>query len=144
MKVLSFVTCEDVRQEVGGKFTLCGVFDGLVISRPHQSAELAVRVAAHLRLALEPGDPLPAEHRLRASVDGEVIANATGTFTIQDRDKPITLAVPMGIYPIKASTSVLFEFGFFDAKGSSIAEYGFQVPITVLESASAPPAAPAP
>jgi hypothetical protein len=100
VKVLSFLSCEDTRQEIDGKTTLVGIYDGLNVA-PTQPWPITIRFAAHLRFQLEDGDPIPDRIAMTISVDDETAIAGYATITLRSRDRPASFAIPMVFLPIR-------------------------------------------
>jgi hypothetical protein len=63
MKPRMFVICDDVRQEVGAKFSLMGLLDDSIDLTVSGDEPMGMRMALYLELDLEAEDPLPTMFR---------------------------------------------------------------------------------
>ena len=96
MNVVTFLLCEDIRQEVGNKLSLMGVY------RDHVTLQnarwpVAIRLGIFTRINLEANEPTPDGFRVTLDLEGEKVAQLAGTFVVKDREKPIELALVAGV-----------------------------------------------
>jgi hypothetical protein len=112
MKVLSFITCEDVRREADGKTTLVGMYEALnVKSTAFAAGGIAIRVATHMRLLLDPGER-PDHLHIKISYNDVVAAEADATINIVSADKPLNLGSPMITVPVTGPGEMRLEYRF--------------------------------
>lgn len=144
MRILSFLFCEDVRKEVDGKSTIVGVFDGLLIdARSVAEWPAAIRIAAHMRLQLVEGEPVPDENILAIKFNEAEIARGVNRMKVTRLDLPVTLVAPMIFIPIAESGKVVFEYTF-KANGEQLGErQTFSLSVDITGSAAKEKVAPA-
>jgi hypothetical protein len=105
MKILNFVVCDDIRQELGNKNTLIGVYDNLVIHKvPNVNSVVpaALKLAFFIRVKMEKEDSVvPDSFRFESFCNGKVINHAEGRFKIENNPTCNTqLAVLFNIFII--------------------------------------------
>jgi len=136
MKIVSFVSCEDIRMETGNKVSLMGVFEGLLIDGstvlqwPTQ-----VRAAAQLRFQLEETDPAPTEIEFKISVDQREIVKGVGQITITRPDLPVAMAIPGLMIPVDAPGVLHFIFKLRKPGEQEWGPFLFDVPIEIVNRA---------
>jgi hypothetical protein len=115
MKIISFIACEDVRQERDGKTTIVGMYDGLLLA-PDALADgklVALRFASHLRFQLEDGDTEPNRIEITIAYNGDNFGHGDVRFVVSDRAKPIQLAGPMVLHNISQPGALSITYRFF-------------------------------
>jgi len=113
MKLISFISCEDVRRELDNKVSLLGVFEGLIV-QPDAFAKgpAIIRVATHLRFQIEEGDQIPDEASVVITLNGDLLARADSLVVVGDREVPVTYASTMMMLPIARPGTVAFAYRF--------------------------------
>jgi hypothetical protein len=105
MKILNFIVCDDIRQELGNKNTLIGVYDNLVIQKvPNANTVVpaAIKLSFFIRLEMGKDDSVfPDTFRFEALCNSTVINHAEGGFKIENAPTcKIQLAVLFSIFII--------------------------------------------
>jgi hypothetical protein len=113
MKVLSFIPCEDVRTEVGGKSTLVGVVEGIAFHESRlKNGPAILRAAAYLRIELEKNEPTPNEVSVVVAFNGKEVISAGTPFLFSKPDRPASLSVPVTLIPVDGSGDITFTYVF--------------------------------
>jgi hypothetical protein len=78
LKIIDFIVCEDIRNEVGNKVTLIGVYDQQLnmLALPNPSEEKwpkPVRLAFFIRIKVSDGDTIPDTFKLQFFQDGKEV-----------------------------------------------------------------------
>lgn len=92
MKVQTFLFCDDVRQEINGKFILIGVYESGILFP--EKTKFPVRLPSlgfFCRFMLEPGDKQFDEVEFKFSLDGKPILSVKGAIAVKDFSVPISV-----------------------------------------------------
>jgi len=107
MKVLAFIISDDIRQEVGNKFSLMGIFNqSIELSIPGQAPNtggVALRLGIMLRARLEENDPQPDSFSLELLFNQTSLARIVGQLTLEHREAPFNLLLTAPVVPIHGS-----------------------------------------
>jgi hypothetical protein len=142
MKVLSFLACEDVRHEIGGKVSLMGAFEGLTIdARSITSWPLVVRVAGQLRFMLEEGDKIPDEVALSIRFGGSTLIDGVAPIAVTRRDLPIAVIAPGVVASVIGPGEFVFSFLFRYGGVPKFGPFDFSVRVEMSNFESAGKAA---
>jgi hypothetical protein len=81
MKLLDFIVCDDIRQEMGNKPSLMGVYDNIILP-PSPEGDLkwpvALRLGFFIKFLMEPDDVHPEAFRVEFIRDGSVFSKVEG------------------------------------------------------------------
>ncbi len=121
MRVLSFLTCEDVRREIDGKVTLVGVYDGLHLRDSDLRNGATVRIAAQLRVLFDDRDRLPDRVQMTIHLDDDELLAGHTEISGLTTTKPYGLNLPMALLPIDRPGVIVFTF-VFSAGAAPIAD----------------------
>jgi len=95
MKLIDFIVCDDIRQEVGGKVTLVGVYeDRIMINAPSPDAvrwPVQLRLGFFIRLLNDGSLPDVDGFDLRIHCNGKIICRLSGPIAIPPRHGLINL-----------------------------------------------------
>ena len=118
MKLIDFIVCDDVRQEIGNKFTLIGVYDrDIRIQTKDPSAltwPLPTNLALFFRVQLEPSDSGLDTFELSVTHDEKELAKIQGGVASINRDKAITINARMPGFPLPGPGLLKFQLKFSD------------------------------
>lgn len=116
MKITDFIICDDVRQEIGNKFTLVGVYDTDVrIQTPSPESltwPLPVNLAIYSRLQLEPKDEGLDTFEMVITQDEKELARLQGKINIQHRDRAFPISARMPGFPLPGPGLIKFHLRF--------------------------------
>ncbi|OGJ90694.1 MAG: hypothetical protein A2487_18020 [Candidatus Raymondbacteria bacterium RifOxyC12_full_50_8] len=86
MKLLDFIICDDVRQEVGDKFTLVGMYSDVIQMHLKGVKEIKWPVAMHLamftRFLYEKTDEKPDSFRIEFILEGKPLSYVEGNINL--------------------------------------------------------------
>jgi hypothetical protein len=146
MKLIDFIVCDDIRQEIGGKVTLVGVYeDRIMINAPSPDA---VRWPVHLKLGffirlLNDGTaPDMDNFDLQVRCNGKPICRLSGPITIGPQQRLMNLFFVNSAvrFPSEGLLSVAL---MFKKKKETVFEIQpdlhIRVAVTVPEKTAAPP-----
>jgi hypothetical protein len=110
--LLDFIVCDDVRQEVGNKVTVVGVYsDEILIPAPPSWPVILPKLGVFLRI--KPfEDFVPKNFEVRFLHDGKQIGLATGEVAGFDPDKSSTIVVVGSPFPLPGPGQLRFELSF--------------------------------
>lgn len=91
MKVVDFIVCDDIRDEVTGKRMFIGVYDGFGVNAlPNVTFPLRIKLAFYARIKLDAGEKVPSGlTRLEFLSSGSVFHSIEGDFS-----EPLSRAKP--------------------------------------------------
>lgn len=112
MKIDTFVLCEDVRRELGHKFSMMGVLtDTLSFQGPDADVwPKPTNFAAFIRTILDEGDDLPDNFSVTVAIEGEVIATVEGAIPTQEGLRIINIPAVMSGLPLISKGKMDVEF----------------------------------
>lgn len=116
MKLTDLIICDDIRQEVGNKFTLVGVYDSEIriqTSSPETlSWPLPLNIALFCRVELEANDSGLDEFELQITHDGIEIVKLKSAILVGHKDRPIPITTRMPGFPITGAGVLRFDMRF--------------------------------
>lgn len=86
------VSCEDVREEIGNKFSLVGVINGDILTPVFPSV---VKIAFFGSIVSKTGNPVELE--MRILVNGKMVGSAQTKFAFNEGGKTANLVLPQGL-----------------------------------------------
>ncbi len=112
MKVLDFIICDDVRQEIGNKFTLVGIYDSdiKVQTKAPETLKwpLPMSLALYGRLQPEAREPGFDAFEIRILHEGKELAEIKGTVKMTPTDKTIPIHIRMPNFPLPGPGKLTF------------------------------------
>ena len=116
MKLLDFIACDDVRQEIGGKTSLMGVYSNLVIASPPTANAptwpFQMRLSFFIRCMLESGDVKPDSFRVECLRSGEVFSHVDGVAPMPEGVNIFALIIVNPAFPIQGTGPISFRVIF--------------------------------
>jgi hypothetical protein len=110
--LLDFIVCDDVRQEVGNKVTIIGVYtDELQVQAPPAWPVVLPKFGIYLRTTPF-GDFTPKSFEMRFLHEGKQIGMATGEMGSIDPTKSNTLVVVGSPFPLPGPGELRFQLSF--------------------------------
>lgn len=122
MKILDFIVCDDVRQEIGNKHSLMGVYNDQIVLQAKSISEfkfpMALKCAFYLRIDIENTQEELAH--VDFSFKGDSIELFEGSFSLQksfEHGRPLILVAPniflnfKGFGPVDIAFSVRNKAG---------------------------------
>ncbi len=111
MRLVHFIVCDDIRQEVTNKHTLVGVYDDLVIHRPRgvdPKVPFLLKLAFFARLARDASETaLPDAFHLVGTSGGRELFRAQGRLSVPPEAGGLNVAVVASPLPIPQDTAKL-------------------------------------
>ncbi|MFK5926427.1 MAG: hypothetical protein QM483_07350 [Desulfuromusa sp.] len=129
MEVLAFLICEDIRPEMGGKFSLMGILsENLNIFRSGDNPwPISINLAAYVKVKLN--DKRPDKFTFRISMGDEIIIDIADNLVAPEGTK--TLNIPMSFQAVSISKPGSLTFSFaIEANGEKQAEQTRRLEIT--------------
>lgn len=97
MKVIDLMMGEDIRHEVGNKYSLMGIWaDSVTLNGPGGKVQWPVplKVATFARVLLTEGEPLPDLCQLKITFDNKPVADVEARLTVNPGAKLISFPFP--------------------------------------------------
>jgi hypothetical protein len=111
MRLLDFIIADDVRQELGNKTSIMGVYgEEIILSPPPPSWPIPLRIAVYIRVSPENADVMPDKFSLQISQSGNKIAHMRGNIAVAEKGK--SFVVPLVIFPLPIPGPGLIQFDF--------------------------------
>ena len=115
MKLKDFIVCDDIRFELGNKFSLIGTYFSRILVGPRGDEvrlPLMLKLGVLIRLVSDDEDVLPQEFRLRYNLNGKEAALVTGILEREVKDSQ-DLILPIVIHlPIAEFGKLSFDLEF--------------------------------
>ena len=114
MDILDFIVCEDIRQEIGGKCSIVGIYnDTIVLNGLPKDVQwpIALRLGVFVRLLRDETEELPTDFRLKIShEENGVIAAFEGKIN-GDKAKTRHIVLPLvaPVLPLPAPCHVQLQ-----------------------------------
>jgi len=143
MKLLDFIVCDDIRNEVGEKLSFMGVFGDNITLQVQAGAPrpISFKVSAFFRFLIEDTDPIPDSFRILTSLGKKESAKFEGTIGVVGRPKLLGLALPPVVVAVTEPASLSFRV-VLSANGRIILDdtppYGVEVQVSEVTPARAP------
>ncbi len=137
MKLLDFIACDDIRQEVGGKLSFMGVFgDSIKLQIPKGAPRpVAFPLALYLRILVEENDSIPDGFKAFVHVDKKEVAKIEGNIKVSgDRPKILGFVLPLKMLQVSGNATLSLTASFF-AGGQLLMEISpsYDISIQVIE-----------
>lgn len=134
MKIQDFLICDDIRQEVGNKFSLMGIYDSDIKIQARAPESLAwplgINLALFGRFQMESTDPIFDSFEIQVQHNKHEVAKVQANLTSVSRDNPITLNTRMPGFPLPGPGELTF-YVKFNQGGSTVIEKEMPRTITV-------------
>ena len=118
MKLVDFIICDDIRQEVANKVTLVGVYNEKIEFASLANAELifplAVKLGFYIRCLVEPKDVIGNRFELIFAHDGEELTRFVGPFEAKDRKDFFSFTIGASAFPIKGPGMLRVKLNLFE------------------------------
>lgn len=118
MKILDFIVCDDIRQEVGDKVTLVGVYAGsLIIKGPEEiNWPQTVRIGFFLRFVMETGDAFPDRFQARFVSEGEEVTIFEGPMSLSEEYTYFQMVLMSNAFVIPRPGELTFKVVFLNGE----------------------------
>ncbi|MDY0391762.1 MAG: hypothetical protein RBQ88_12735 [Desulfobulbus oligotrophicus] len=111
MRLTDFLIADDVRHEIGGKFSIMGVYgDGIKINSAQAKWPIPFRIALFLRASLDECEKIPDSFSLAISMGENKIAEMNGTISLKSKEAIGQLVLPLLIFPLPLPGPGLISF----------------------------------
>jgi hypothetical protein len=116
MNLIDFIVCDDVRQELGGKPSLMGVYNNLVLNLPPGTESLTwpfpLKLAFVVRCQIEAGEVKPDSFRVEFIQNGMTFTHVEGSALITENVTMFSLFVVHNAFPIAGLGPIHFRVIF--------------------------------
>lgn len=112
MRIDAFILCEDIRRELGSKFSVMGILgDGIEYhDTDADNWPKPMNFAAYIKVILENKDSIPDRFTINVLLEGEKIASVDGAIAKRDGIKTINLPISMPGLPLTSPGKLVVEF----------------------------------
>lgn len=127
MKLLDFIVCDDIRQEIGNKPSLMGVYANNIILPPSPEGDtkwpFALRLGFFVRFLRESSDTQPDVFRVEFIRDGGVFSKVEGLVTAApESDINLSIALVNSAFQIMGVGPISFRI-VFSKEGKGIGQF---------------------
>lgn len=115
MKLLDLIVCDDIRQEIGGKQSLIGVYSDLVINYPPEKKiqlPLNLKIGIFLRFKIDVEDSIPESFEINCIQNEKIIMTFNGNLKFPKDINYFNLAVVNNAFPIPNTGEIIFKISF--------------------------------
>ncbi len=98
MKIVDFIVCDDVRQELGNKVSLMGIFSDAIVLQQEVAWPIRMNLSVFTRLELEADEIAPDSQVLAVDCNGKSIAEVELVVASKTGSRLLTFLV--GLKPI--------------------------------------------
>jgi hypothetical protein len=111
MRLLDFLVADDIRQELGNKTSVMGIFNNAISLNVPTDFKwpFPLRLGLYIRILSDDTDEIPNRFQLKISLDGKVIAEFKGNLKTKEQAKLITLQLSANPLPIPALGVLNFQ-----------------------------------
>jgi len=112
MKLVDFIVCDDIRQEISNKISVMGIFGNelrVQMASQDETWPVSLRLGVYVRVVLDNDDALPNRVQIKASRGDSEVVLADGALTIQDRRPILTVPIVLPQFVIMGPGAVTFE-----------------------------------
>jgi hypothetical protein len=121
VKLKAVIICDDIREEVGGKLTLVGLYAGSMLIDKSATFPAVLRdLAILLRVVAETGDIPPDTFRIQQFYRDEKIFEFTGKLKAANPVDPITVRISLGPFGILGFGEIVFQLDLLSGNGDSV------------------------
>jgi hypothetical protein len=121
MKLINFIICDDIRNELGNKISLMGIYDDTIEFPVTQDKEntwpKSMRIGVCLRIKLDQDKDIT-RFKLRTSFNNKEIIIGEGVFNLSQLKqlKKINIVILHNAFVFNASGIMNFIFDFYNSK----------------------------
>jgi hypothetical protein len=134
MKITSTIVSDDIRDEIGGKITLVGVYNrGLGLPPETVFPSLLPRLCILVRLELGADDPTPDNFALRLTFDGATAIDNTSPLKVLDREQPIQIRLAFMPFTLEGFGALSFNFSI-RAQDKEVFAFSEDLPVFPVSS----------
>ena len=138
MKLLNFLICEDIRNEVGNKNTLVGVMDDKLIFNvtPDNKNIWPKRMKLGFFMQIDLEDNIPKLFTFKRIDDEEeqIIGNNNIKVSEKKMQNKITIAIVHSNFTLKKVGKISFKIEFSDEKGNILETIAPEYSLEILEN----------
>ena len=138
MKLLNFLICEDIRNEVGNKNTLVGVMDDKLIFNvtPDNKNIWPKRMKLGFFMQIDLEDNIPKSFTFKRIDDEEeqIIGNNNIRVPEKQMQNKITIAIVHSNFTFKKVGKISFKIEFSDEKGNILETIAPEYSLEILEN----------
>lgn len=110
MKLLDFIVCDDIRQEMSGKHTLIGVYDDIILyTQKEFKWPFRIKLGFFIRIKINKSDLRPDFFNVEFIHDGKKISSLKGNLKIPNNVNYIALALVHSSFPIPNVGKINFK-----------------------------------
>ncbi len=110
MKVLDFLVCDDIRAEVGNKFSVMGCYTEGMQIQSVAPWPIPIRFCVFFRFQLDQDDAAPESVALTIAQNGVFLSTSVNPAIILDRTRPITFISGPLQFLLPAPGELIFSF----------------------------------
>ncbi len=102
MKLLDFIVCDDIRQEISGKHILIGIYYDMILHKQKEELKwpLKFKLGFFIRIKLEKSDPVPDSFNVEFIHKDNKFKTIKGNLKIIGKTEYIVLSLIHGGFPI--------------------------------------------
>lgn len=109
MRILDFIISDDVRQEIGNKISVMGIYtDDLILAAPPQKWPVPFRIGVFVRVFIEETDISPNSFTLQITQEDKNVARMEGDIKVHEKSRYLTL--PLIIFPLPIPGPGVLQF----------------------------------
>jgi len=120
MKLIDFIVCDDIRQEIGNKTTLIGVYDETLLFPVQKLSDdkwpKTIKLGFFMRIKIHETDEIPDEFSLEFIMNKKVFAKAAANITTSERPKYMVFALVNNNFQIPNPDPLMFTLKLFKNK----------------------------
>jgi len=125
MKILAFLVCDDIRNEIGNKNSLIGVYDDRILFNVTPDRKntwpKTMKIGIFAVIALEGKDPKKFSFKMKYNEKEQLLGGGEIRFKSDDTKKhKFKVAMVYNNFPFDKPGKIKFTFEFFDKDGALI------------------------
>lgn len=134
MKIISFVVCDDIRNEIGNKSSFMGVYDDNIIFKEtpdkKDSWPKSIKLGIHARILTEEIKPDSFEFKLIYNENETLLGK--GQLDFRDNKNKLKIIV-ISNFEFKKAGTMKFKFDFFDKEKNIVDTLNPNYELTISE-----------
>ncbi|MFW5879804.1 MAG: DUF6941 family protein [bacterium] len=114
MKLIDFIVCDDIRQELFGKTTIVGVYSDLQIALPTDNIKwpILLKLGFFIRFKAEDGIDIPDNFEVKFLQEDNIFHSFQGNINIPSKSSYFNLIAVNNAFPIPKLGNISFQIVF--------------------------------
>ena len=113
MKIIDLIVCDDIRNEIGNKHTVVGIYDSLTIHLKKDMENIGLRLGFFMRMLIDENEILPESFEFNCFFKDNTVQSVKGELKTLGKVNIFTIAIKHQSFPIPGPGELSFNLKFF-------------------------------